>query len=225
MDAGRTAGVVAFSPQLSAFSLNLFETYPPWCAYNSLRCFLMNPINTPWIILIVYWVISAFRVRKNIKAEPVGSRLAISLVAIGAFELLFRSRLTSGMLQGSFMPDIPVVRYLGIALLWGGVAFAIWARYHIGEYWSARVAVKEDHRVIDSGPYAHVRHPIYSGILLGLIGTALAVGNWRAVIVFIVILIVLILKALAEEKYLTEQLGSAYVEYKKRTGMLSPPIG
>jgi len=185
----------------------------------------MNPINTPWIILIVYWVISAFRVRKNIKAEPVGSRLAISLVAIGAFELLFRSRLTSGMLQGSFMPDIPVVRYLGIALLWGGVAFAIWARYHIGEYWSARVAVKEDHRVIDSGPYAHVRHPIYSGILLGLIGTALAVGNWRAVIVFIVILIVLILKALAEEKYLTVQLGSAYVEYKKRTGMLSPPIG
>lgn len=182
----------------------------------------MNAINAPWLILIVYWVISAFRVRKNKKAEPMGSRLAVSFVAIGIFEFLFRSRLTSGMLQNGFMPDIPAVRDLGIVLLWGGVAFAIWARYHIGEYWSARVAIKEDHRVIDSGPYAHVRHPIYSGVLLGLIGTALAVGNWRAVIVFVVISIVLFLKARAEEKLLTEQLGDSYVEYKKRTGMLIP---
>lgn len=185
----------------------------------------MNAINTPWLILIVYWVITAFRVRKNKKTKPGGSRLVISLVAIAAFELLFRSRLSSSMLRDSFMPDIPALRYFGILLLWGGVAFAIWARYHIGEYWSARVAVKEDHRIIDSGPYAHVRHPIYSGILLGLIGTALAVGNWRAVITFAVILIVLILKARAEEKLLTEQLGDSYVEYKKRTGMLVPNIG
>jgi protein-S-isoprenylcysteine O-methyltransferase Ste14 len=185
----------------------------------------MNAINTPWLVLIVYWVVTAFRARKNKKTEPGGSRLAISLVAIGVFELLFRSRLTSRMLQDSFMPYTPSVRYFGILLLWGGVAFAIWARYHIGEYWSARVAIKEDHRVIDSGPYAHIRHPIYSGILLGLIGTALAVGNWRAVIAFIVILVVLILKALAEEKLLTEQLGDAYVEYKERTGMLIPRIG
>jgi protein-S-isoprenylcysteine O-methyltransferase Ste14 len=182
----------------------------------------MNAINTPWLILIVYWVISAFRVRKNKKTEPMASRLAISLVVIGALELLFRSRFSSATLQDSFMPYMPAVRYLGILLLWGGVAFAIWARYHIGEYWSARVAVKEDHRVIDLGPYAHIRHPIYSGILLGLIGTALAVGNWRAVVAFLVILVVLILKARAEEKLLTEQLGNAYVEYKKRTGMLIP---
>jgi protein-S-isoprenylcysteine O-methyltransferase Ste14 len=120
------------------------------------------------------------------------------------------------------MPDTPTVRYFGILLLWAGVGFAIWARYHIGEYWSARVAVKEDHRVIDSGPYAHVRHPIYSGILLGLVGTALAVGNWRAVITFVVILVVLILKARAEEKLLTDQLGDSYVKYKKRTGMVIP---
>jgi protein-S-isoprenylcysteine O-methyltransferase Ste14 len=182
----------------------------------------MNAINTPWLVLICYWVISAFRVRKNKKTQPAVSRLAISLVVIGAVELLFSSRLSSAMLNDSFMSYMPALRYFGILLLWGGVAFAIWARYHIGEYWSARVAVKEDHRVIDSGPYAHVRHPIYSGILLGLIGTALAVGNWRAVITFLVILIVLILKARAEEKLLTEQLGNAYVEYKKRTGMLTP---
>jgi protein-S-isoprenylcysteine O-methyltransferase Ste14 len=117
------------------------------------------------------------------------------------------------------------VEYLGIALVWIGVGIAIWARYHLGEYWSARITIKVGHKVIDTGPYAHVRHPIYSGVLLGLIGTALAVGKWRAVVAFFLILIVYIIKARTEEKLLTGQLGDAYQEYKMRTGMLIPWVG
>ena len=182
----------------------------------------MNAINTPWLILIAYWVVTAFRARKNQRTEPIGTRLLTLAGMILAFAILFGTRLRSDLLAKRFVPDAPAVRDLGILLLWAGIAFAIWARYHIGEYWSARVAIKADHKVIDSGPYAYIRHPIYTGILLALIGTGLAAGRWQSVVAFVVILIVLFMKERAEEKMLTEQLGGSYVEYKKRTGMLIP---
>lgn len=182
----------------------------------------MNAINTPWLILIAYWVITAFGARKNQRAEPIGSRLLTLAGMILALAVLFGSRWWSGALAKRFVPDVPTVRDLGIFLLWAGIGFAIWARYHIGEYWSARVAIKADHKVIDSGPYAYIRHPIYTGILLAMVGTGLAAGKWQSVVAFFLILIVLFMKARAEEKMLTEQLGGSYVEYKKRTGMLIP---
>jgi len=182
----------------------------------------MDLISTAWLVLLVYWAISAFGVKETQRAEPAGSRLIVLAIVIVAFTILFGPWLRNGPLGNRFLPNLPWVRYLGIFLLWVGIGFAIWARYHLGEYWSARVTIKVDHKLIDSGPYAYVRHPIYSGILLGLIGTALAVGKWRAVVAFLVILIVYVLKARREEGMLAEQLGDPYVEYKKRTGMLIP---
>lgn len=182
----------------------------------------MELISTPWLVLLAYWAITAFRVKETQRAEPVWSRLMVLAIVIVAFTILFGPWLQNGPLGDRFLPNLPWVRYLGILLLWTGIGFAIWARHHLGEYWSARVTIKVDHKLIDSGPYAFVRHPIYSGILLGLIGTALAVGKWRAVVAFLVVLIVYVLKARREEGMLTEQLGEAYREYKKRTGMLIP---
>jgi protein-S-isoprenylcysteine O-methyltransferase Ste14 len=185
----------------------------------------MSPISAPWLILLAYWAITAFRVRPTERAEPAASRLAILLAVVVAFSILFGPWLRDTALGHRFIPNTPLVEYLGIALVWIGVGIAIWARYHLGEYWSARITIKVGHKVIDTGPYAHVRHPIYSGVLLGLIGTALAVGKWRAVVAFFLILIVYIIKARTEEKLLTGQLGDAYQEYKMRMGMLIPWVG
>ena len=103
-----------------------------------------------------------------------------------------------------------------------GVAFAIWARRHLGEFWSARVTLKEDHHLIQSGPYARVRHPIYSGLLLAMIGTALFVGEWRAALGVFLVFVGHWLKARREESLLATEFGAAYEEYRRRTGSLVP---
>jgi protein-S-isoprenylcysteine O-methyltransferase Ste14 len=182
----------------------------------------MNLISTPWLILLAYWAISAFRVRPTRRAEPSASRLAVLAIVIVAFTILFGPWLRSSVIAGRFVPNLPGIKYSGIFLVWLGIGIAMWARYHLGEYWSARITIKVDHKLIDSGPYAYIRHPIYSGILLALIGTALAVGNWRGVIAFFLILVVYVLKARREESLLTRELGETYQEYRNRTGMLIP---
>ncbi len=71
---------------------------------------------------------------------------------------------------------------IGLILTALGIAFAFWARYSLGQNWSSKVTIKVEHELIRNGPYAYVRHPIYTGILLALVGTALAIAEWRAVI-------------------------------------------
>jgi protein-S-isoprenylcysteine O-methyltransferase Ste14 len=98
------------------------------------------------------------------------------------FVLLYSERLALGPLGWRFVPDSALVRNSGIALTFVGAAVAIWARYSLGQYWSGRVTLKVDHQLIRFGPYAHVRHPIYSGLLLAMAGTALVIGEWRAAV-------------------------------------------
>ncbi len=185
----------------------------------------MDLISTPWLLLAGYWLVSAFRVRPTEKAEPAWSRFSTIAAVIVGIELLTGHWFLSQFLGSRFVPNLPGVRYAGICLVWLGVAIAMWARYHLGEYWSATVTIKIGHRIIESGPYGYIRHPIYSGILLGLVGTALAVGQWRQVGALLLILIVCLFKARREEGMLTAQLGETYQEYKRRTGMLIPRMG
>jgi protein-S-isoprenylcysteine O-methyltransferase Ste14 len=71
---------------------------------------------------------------------------------------------------------------VGSILTWMGIGLAIWARYHLAEYWSARITIKEDHQLIRTGPYTRLRHPIYSGIVLAAIGSAVVIDQWRCVL-------------------------------------------
>lgn len=182
----------------------------------------MNPINIPWLLLLAYWVISAFSVRKNQRVESIGSRLLVSGLIVGSILIVVGPWLHESALDSRFVPSMPLIRDAGIVLLWAGVGIAIWARYHLGEYWSGRVTIKVGHKLIDTGPYRYVRHPIYSGILLAMIGTALATGKWRSVVAFALVLIVLFMKMRKEEQFLSEELRETYRDYKRRTGMLIP---
>jgi protein-S-isoprenylcysteine O-methyltransferase Ste14 len=182
----------------------------------------MDPISTPWLILMAYWLITVFKVRPNQSVEAPASRLIRLAVVILGFELLYGHWFKSSWLGKRFVPDLYQIRYSGIALVWIGVGIAIWARYHLGEYWSGKVTIKTDHKLINTGPYEYVRHPIYSGILLALAGTALAIGAWRGIAAFLLMLVVFLAKIQQEERMLTAQLGEGYLEFKRRTGMLIP---
>jgi protein-S-isoprenylcysteine O-methyltransferase Ste14 len=115
-------------------------------------------------------------------------------------------------------------QWAGVALTSIGVAIAIWARRTIGEYWSARVTLKEGHQIIRSGPYQFVRHPIYTGILLAATGTALVIGEWRGVIAVVLLYAAHSRKAMREEAMLTSEFGEEYSSYRRSTGFLFPRL-
>jgi protein-S-isoprenylcysteine O-methyltransferase Ste14 len=139
---------------------------------------------------------------------------------------------------GTVLMFVPAHGYEGVLRLWhvgwtgawvctalvaAGVAFAWWARIHLGALWSARITRKTDHRVVDSGPYALVRHPIYSGLLLSLLATAAAKGTVLGVAGFVLLLGGILLKARMEEHWLSAELGAEdYSRYRRRVPMLVP---
>jgi protein-S-isoprenylcysteine O-methyltransferase Ste14 len=102
-----------------------------------------------------------------------------------------------------------------------GLGFAAWARAHLGQNWSGIVTVKEDHALVRTGPYRAVRHPIYTGLLLALTGTAMAIGEWRGVLAVICALIGLLRKIQVEEKRMSENFPE-YSRYRQQTAALIP---
>jgi len=176
----------------------------------------------PWYIFCAYWGITWLRVERTKAREKSIDRLITLLVVILAYNLLFAQWLRIGPLRLRFVPEDPLIGWVGIALTFAGVAFAIWARHCIGVYWSARVTLKERHQLIRSGPYAYVRHPIYTGMLMGTAGAALVAGEWRGVLAVVLLLAAHSRKALREEGLLSREFGEAYASYRQSTGFLFP---
>jgi protein-S-isoprenylcysteine O-methyltransferase Ste14 len=113
--------------------------------------------------------------------------------------------------------------WLCVALVALGIALAWWARLYLGRFWSANITRKTDHRVVDTGPYSWVRHPIYTGLLFSLLATAAAKGTWLGFAGFACLLLGMFMKARLEESWLSQELGAgAYTDYRKRVPMLIP---
>jgi protein-S-isoprenylcysteine O-methyltransferase Ste14 len=178
----------------------------------------------PWYGIAIYWAITWLRVKRTKAREKSADRMITLAVVVLAYNLLFANWPRIGPLRLRFVPQNAWIAWSGIALTWQGVALAIWARYSIGEFWSARVALKEGHQLIRSGPYRVVRHPIYTGLFVAAAGTALVVGEWRGVLAVALLLAAHSRKALREESLLTSEFGEEYRDYRRRTGFLLPRL-
>ena len=184
-----------------------------------------NVIDAAWIAFGVYWLAAAFRLNRMKKREPAHERLLRFVVMATAFLLLYNGPGPRfGPLNRRFIPYASWVETTGAALACFGVAFAIWARYHIGRYWSSTVSIRAEHQLIRTGPYAHIRHPIYTGILLALAGTVLAIGRYRAIVALAILLIAFTWKARREEALLSTEFGPAFEEHKRLTGFFLPRL-
>lgn len=175
-----------------------------------------------WLVGVVVWVIAAFGAKRSVRRQSSGSRWLQFLLAFLAVEIGFARPFNSGWLARPFIFFSSSLQYFGVALTAAGVAFAIWARLVLGRNWSAIVTVKEGHALIEKGPYAVVRHPIYSGALLAYIGTAIVFDQVRVLIALVFVLTLLVSKIAIEERFMTQEFGARYTEYKRRVKALIP---
>jgi protein-S-isoprenylcysteine O-methyltransferase Ste14 len=184
--------------------------------------FFVHLVAGLWLAWVVSWWAAAAWSNRTEKRAGLGAEIRYRIPTLVGVVLLF----------------IPAHGYEGPLRLWhvgwdgawacviliaAGMVFTWWARLHLGRLWSATVTRKADHRIVDTGPYAIVRHPIYTGMLLALLATAAIKGTVLAVAGFALLVVGIYIKARTEERWLREQLGAAgYDAYRARVPMLIP---
>ncbi len=175
-----------------------------------------------WGALGIYWLISALGTKKIAVNENTGMRTFRLAILVLMLILLMTDWLRIGPLAWRFMPRHSGMVWIGVALTVVGAALAIWARRTLGRNWSDKVVLKVDHELIQSGPYRYLRHPIYTGVLLAVAGSALTIGEWRGVAALVLLGTNYFIKATREEKILAANFGEAFAEHKRRTGFFLP---
>ena len=179
-------------------------------------------IDAAWLLAGIVWLVCAFKSKPTERNQSPSSRVAQTVFFVIAVILLTNWKLHSTLLGIRFLADTAAAAKLGVGLTFAGVAFAIWARLHIGRNWSGTVTIKTGHTLVRTGPYSIVRHPIYTGFLTATLGTAIAIGEIRGLFAFIAAFIGVKLKATLEEQFMTERFGEEYVQYECEVKGLIP---
>jgi protein-S-isoprenylcysteine O-methyltransferase Ste14 len=168
-----------------------------------------------WAAFWLYWLIAAFSMKRGHVAWSRELRIRV-LILVVVFVLV---RL--GVFRHHRVNSDPWLTAIGLVLFALGLGFAVWARVHIGRNWGTPMTQKDEPELVMSGPYHLVRHPIYSGVLVAGVGTALAL-SWFWLLAVGLAGIYFVYSASVEERYLTRQLPDAYPAYKRATKMLVP---
>jgi protein-S-isoprenylcysteine O-methyltransferase Ste14 len=178
-------------------------------------------ISLLWLGWIAYWIFAARDVKAVAETASWQSRALYSIPLLIAAVLLFDTHL-GRFFNIRLVAHTAEVAWLGALLTAAGLAFAIWARVILGGNWSGQVTVKEGHELIRSGPYALARHPIYTGLVLALFGTALAVGEMRGLLALALAVGSFIYKMGIEEGAMRRTFGGAYDDYAREVRALIP---
>ncbi|MGA9673410.1 MAG: isoprenylcysteine carboxylmethyltransferase family protein [Terracidiphilus sp.] len=181
-------------------------------------------IGYTWIALGLIWLVGLAFTKRTVRAQPDSVRFFQMAIFLLGFVLLGSNWLRQGWLGIRFMPAIPSLQIAGLAATVAGCLFAVWARVTLGGNWSGRATVKQNHELIVNGPYSLARHPIYTGLLLGCVGTSLARGEWRCILGLTIIVLGLMMKMSQEERLMMETFPDAYPRYRQRVKALIPGL-
>jgi protein-S-isoprenylcysteine O-methyltransferase Ste14 len=174
-----------------------------------------------WVIFIVYWTISALRTKKIAEKQSLLSSLMHRIpVGLGWWMLAF-SRWAPPM-NSMIVPDMAWVRPTGAAVCIYGLYFTIWARHTLAGNWSSNVTFKQEHELVRTGPYRYVRHPIYTGLLIMSLGTAIGIGQLHCWLSIPIIAIGFWIKLSQEERLLLGHFPNEYPAYQKQVKALVP---
>lgn len=182
----------------------------------------MRACNYLWLTFFALWMLAALRTKRSTERVDWVRRLYYGIPVVLAYYFMFTSRLEVPWLQKRILPRTPELAIAAVIITLAGMGFAVWARVHLGQNWSSVPTVKEHHQLIRSGPYRLVRHPIYSGILLAMMGTFLANGKVRGAVAVALIWLGWVLKSRMEEEFMVRTFGAEYEEYRRTTGALIP---
>ena len=173
-----------------------------------------------WVVFITYWSSAAKHAAPTKSSESSESRRTHVRLMNAALVLLF---IPSFWLFGRrFVPDVLAVVAAGLSIQIAAGALGVWARRHLGRNWSGAITVADDHRLVRSGPYRMLRHPIYSAMIGMFVGSALAIGEWHSLVGFVLITIAYARKIPLEEQSLRATFGPAYDEYRRASWALIP---
>ena len=175
-----------------------------------------------WFVFWFYWLVAAFGRKKTKRRESRLSRLSYTLPLPGAFALLAWPKAHRGWLGMRFLPFSEATEWIGAAVTVAGLLLAVWARRNLGGNWSGMVTLKEGHELIRSGPHRRMRHPIYTGILVAFIGTAIGLGRIAGLVAFAIVWASFWEKARREESFLAQEFGEKFEAHREQTGMFLP---
>ncbi len=175
-------------------------------------------ISSLWAVFWIYWLAAAFgnksaRSRSGRQAGA-GARVAVVVLVL----LLLRTNVLQGHIG---VVDNPVLQGIGVGVFVLGLAVAVWARQFLGRNWGTPMSEKVDPELVTAGPYRFVRHPIYSGLILAMIGTALTIGIYWLVAVALVGAY-FVYSATVEERTMARLFPATYPAYQRSTKMLIP---
>jgi protein-S-isoprenylcysteine O-methyltransferase Ste14 len=172
-----------------------------------------------WIAFQGYWSAAAVNRAASRSEESARSRALHSNLLNLSLLLLF---LRVPGLRTRWVPEVAAVIGAGLTIHVASFALAVWSRRHLGSNWSHEIAAKVDHRLVRSGPYRRVRHPVYTAMLGMALGTALVSGETHALLAFVIMAVAYARKTLLEERQLLEVFGPVYDEYRKDSRALIP---
>jgi protein-S-isoprenylcysteine O-methyltransferase Ste14 len=175
-----------------------------------------------WTSWLAIWLIWAFQSKQTRQKESLLSRFSYGLLVWCALILLFYRGPLPAWWNSQIFAYRSWMSWSSIALTALGFAFTIWARAYLGSNWSGNVTIKVGHELIRTGPYRLVRHPIYTGIIIATLGTALAYDQWRGVVALPILWLAFTVKRLKEEKFMRQTFGTQYDDYVRSTGAIVP---
>jgi len=188
-----------------------------------------------WIVFFVVWMVWAIRTKPTQMREGVSSRLSYTVLTVAAFYLIFSGDAArdwrfrtlptlADWLRIRMFAANPWTAALGVAITAAGLGFAMWARAYIGTNWSSSVTVKVGHQLVRTGPYRWVRHPIYTGLILAMLGTALERRQVRGLVAVLLLYAGFKIKSRIEERTMTNTFGAEYDDYSRSTGAIVPRL-
>jgi protein-S-isoprenylcysteine O-methyltransferase Ste14 len=175
-----------------------------------------------WLGWAAYWIAAARQTSANQRTESWRTGASYRIPLVFGILLLLSSRPSRTPTGFLLWPPSVLSLAIGLCLIATGLSMAVWARLYLGKYWSGRITLKVEHRIIQTGPYAWVRHPIYSGLLLALLGTVITIGTIRSWLGLAIIFAAVVRKLLLEEQWMCAHFGPEYELYRRRVKALIP---
>ena len=182
----------------------------------------INIVRACWGIFLVVWLFAAASTKPSIYRESREQRIRYSILLVLAYVLLLNGQRLPYPLDARVIPPTDVMAWTGAFLCIAGLAFSIWARAALGRNWSAAVALKEGHELIERGPYRFVRHPIYTGMLAMFIATVIVLGHLSGIVGALLVFVSFWIKLGNEEKLMLKQFPDQYATYQKRVKRIIP---